>query len=117
MTNEAAPSPFRLPLDGLTAIVAGLSGLAALIAYNALSPQSVSCGSGDYGDAAFHHATSVAGPVWVVSLIALLVTAIAGLGCRQTAGGRAGVFIGALASGVVVLVGGALAAIPPCAFY
>jgi hypothetical protein len=117
MTNADAPTPFHVPFDGLAAIVAGLSGLVALISYAALKPQAVSCGSGDYGEAAFHHATSVAGPFWVISVIALVVTAIAAIGCRRTGSGKAGAAVGALAAAVVVLVGGVVAAIPPCAFY
>jgi len=106
-----------LPFDGVAASIAGLATLAALISYNALKPQSVSCGGGDYAEAAFNHATSVAGPFWIIALVALAITAFAGLGCRATGAGKAGVFIGALAAGVVVLVGGFVAAIPPCAFY
>ena len=68
-------------------------------------------------EAAFNHATSVAGPFWVIALIALLVTAAAGLGCRKTGGGKAGVALGSLAAAGVLLVGGLIAAIPPCAFY
>ena len=45
-----------LPFDGVAASIAGLATLAALISYNALKPQSVSCGGGDYAEAAFNHA-------------------------------------------------------------
>jgi hypothetical protein len=37
MTNETAPTPFRLPFDGLVAGIAGVAGLAAFIAFNALA--------------------------------------------------------------------------------